>query len=257
MNLYEFIKKYYIDSIVYKQGYNIVNTITWAILLVVSAYLIYNYLKRRINFDLKFMLYTLPYIIFGSSIRVIEDAGFLKPPISYIFMSPLIYILVFFITFPSLILSIKLGNLRIYAYIGIVLAIIPIIILFNSLTIENWWVFPIAITISLIFLFAYTKIQNATSESKLAFFSQMFDGSATFLGIQFLGYWELHVLPRFLVNSFGAWIMIPLKAIVFGILLYYLDLEENIQLANFIKFVIMVLGFAPGIRDALRMSFGV
>ncbi len=29
MDLWGFIKEYYIDSIVYKEGYNIVNTLTW------------------------------------------------------------------------------------------------------------------------------------------------------------------------------------------------------------------------------------
>jgi len=257
MSFWEFVKKYYIDSIVYKQGYNIVNTLTWAAILLVAAWLIYRYLSKRLTFDKKFMLYTIPYIIFGSSVRVVEDAGFLQPPVSYVFMTPLIYILVFSLTFPTLLIALRMKSLKLYFYFGLVLSVIPPIVLLSNLKVENWWVFPAALALALLLTLPYSKISKS-DESRLAFFSQMLDGSASFIGLQFLGYWELHVLPRFLISIFGAWIMIPLKFFVFLLILLYLDrVEEEENLKGFIKFVIMVLGLAPGIRNALRMTFGV
>ena len=257
MSLWEFVKKYYIDSIVYKQGYNIVNTLTWAAILLVAAWLIYRYLSKRLFFDKKFMLYTIPFIFFGSSVRVVEDAGFIQPPISYIFMTPMIYILVFSLTFPTLLIALKMRNLKIYLYTGLILAAIPLLILLSNLQIENWWVFPASISLALVFTLIFSALSK-NDESRIAFFSQMLDGSASFMGLQFLGYWELHVLPRFLISLTGPWIMIPLKFVIFLLILLYLDkAEEEENLKGFIKFVIMVLGLAPGVRNALRMTFGV
>lgn len=267
MGIWEFIKKYYIDSIVYKQGYNVVNTLTWAIILVIAVILIYKYLSKRLEFDDKFVLASIPFIILGSSVRVVEDAGFLTPPISYLFMTPLIYIIIFSIAFPSLVFSLRMGKnyWKYYGMVGLVISILVIVLLLTNLRIINWWVFPVVLSLSSIFtgvfylitkLDVFNKMGNVLSYT--VFFSHMLDGAATFLGISYLGYWELHVLPRFLIETFGAWVMIPAKFIVFFAVLYVLDTsDEDTNLKNFLKFVLIVLGMAPGVRDALRMTFAV
>ncbi|MCD6492541.1 MAG: DUF63 family protein [Archaeoglobaceae archaeon] len=266
MSVWDFIKKYYVDSIVYKQGYNAVNTVTWAAILIVAVILIYKYLSKRIKFDEKFVFANVPFIILGSSVRIVEDAGFLKPPISYFFMTPLIYIIIFSIAFPSLIISLRMKEdyWKYYGLVGLIASLSVIILLIFNLKIVNWWVFPIAISLSSILttlfyfltkLNIFSKMGNALSYT--AFFSHMLDGCATFLGINYLGYWELHVLPRFLIENFGAWIMIPTKFLVFFAVLFVLDTEKDENLKNFLKFVLIVLGMAPGVRDALRMTFAV
>ncbi len=263
---WEFIKKYYIDSIVYKTGYNPVNTLTWAIILIIAISLIYRWLKKQIEFDDKFVYGNIPFIIFGASLRVVEDAGFLKPPISYLFMTPMIYILIFSIALPTLILSIKIRRENYWVHYGLagaILATATLIFLFSNLRMVNWFVFPSALAMALAFTIFYhlgtakfaRHMHNKLSE--IVFFSHMLDASATFIGIQYLGYWELHVVPRLLISKFGAWIMIPAKIIVFLLILYVLDKEEDENLRNFIKFVLIVLGLAPGVRDSIRMTFGV
>ncbi|AKG90792.1 putative membrane protein [Geoglobus ahangari] len=260
MDVYGFIKEYFIDSIVYKEGYNPVNTMTFAAILIVAIYLLYRYLSPRVRFDLRFALYTFPYILLGSSTRIVEDAGFVQPPYSYLLMTPFIYILTFIITFAALIISLRTDYRR-YPYPGIVLSLIVLAFLFTHLEVENWWVIPTALTIAATITAAYhlisTKIE-ADSFSKAVVFAQLMDGSTSFLGIQFLGYWELHVVPRYFISLFGPWIMVPLKLAVIIPILYILDREEEEEsLAGFIKFVLFTLGFAPGIRNGLRMTFGV
>jgi len=265
MDIWEFIKKYYIDSIVYKQGYNPVNTLTWAIILVLAVILLYRTLKKYgIRFDEKFTAGNIPFILLGSSLRVIEDARFLNPPVSYFFMTPLIYILIFLIAFPTLFISIKLRKERYwihYGAAGSVLFLITLSLLLLNLEPVNWWVLPLTFLFAGILTFLYSigtsrffsKMNNTLS--KTVFFSHIIDGFATFAGIQYLGYWELHVLPRFLINTFGAWIMIPAKIIVFIAILYVLDSSEEEEMKDFVKFVLIVLGLAPGLRDGLRMTF--
>ncbi len=260
MDLNQFVKRYFIDSIVYKQGYNIVNTLTFAIILVIAVYFIYRYLSKKIAFDLSFAIDTFPYILFGSSLRIVEDAGFVKPPVSYMLMSPFIYIIVFLITFASLLTALK-TNYRYYRYIGILLAVSMLSYLFLNLEIRNWWVFPLALLISLSILIPYNIFSaylRADNFSKAVLFAQLIDGSTSFIGMQFLGYWELHVLPRFLISFTGPWIMPLIKAGVTIFILYILDSsKEDIKLIRFIKFVLFTLGFAPGLRNGLRLTFGV
>jgi uncharacterized membrane protein len=135
-------------------------------------------------------------------------------------------------------------------------------ILFSNLEVVNGWLFPVVILSAIVFTLAYQlifgKIYPAMNNrlSKTVFFSHMFDGFATFLGIQYLGYWELHVLPRFLTSLFGPWAMVAAKVVVFVFVLYVLDSsKEDEDFRNFIKFILVVLGLAPGLRNALRMTF--
>ncbi len=266
--LWEFIKKYYIDSMVYKTGYNPVNSATWVILLALACIAVYKTLvKYRVRFDEYFVMGNVPYIVFGSAIRVVEDAGFIAPPVCYLFMSPFIYMVVFAVAFPVFLLSLKFRRENYwihYGSFGVLLAVSTLIFLFTHLKVVNWWVLPSALGMATAFLIAYAAVTSRFCRrmfnrlSCAVFFSQMLDGSATFLGITFLGYWEMHVIPRLLISMFGAWIMLPLKVVVFTAVLYILDtVEESENLVNFVKFVLIVLGLAPGLRDALRMTFQV
>ncbi len=261
MDLYSFVKEYFIDSIVYKEGYNPVNTATFAIILLVAVYLIYRFLRFRVQFDFRFALYTLPYIVLGSSIRIVEDAGFVSPPLSYVLMTPFIYILIFAITISALIISLK-TDLKYYPYPGAILSSAVLLFLFLTLKLENWWVFPAALTIAGLIALTYRRYSTALGADNLSIaviFAQLVDGSTSFLGIQFLGYWELHVVPRFFIEISGPWVMIVLKLAVILPILYIIDrdVEEDENLKGFIKFVLFTIGMAPGLRNGLRMTFGV
>ena len=260
--LWNFIKEYYIDSVVYKEGYNPVNTLTWALILILAVVLIYRYLEKRIKIDRKFVYANISYIILGSSVRVVEDSGFLTPPLSYIFMSPLIYVIIFAIAFPTLVTSIrKLGDeyYKPYSAVGLALSISVLILLFANLQTVHWWVIPAGIALSAAVSFAFFLISPKAMKndlSLLVMFSHMLDGFETYFGITYLGYWELHVLPRFLIEKFGAISLPVVKFFVFFAILYLLDTsDEDEKLKNYIKFVLIVLGLAPGLRDGIRMMF--
>ncbi|WP_230972303.1 DUF63 family protein [Archaeoglobus neptunius] len=261
--LWNFIKEYYIDSIVYKEGYNPVNTLTWAVILIIAVFAIYKFLEKRLEIDTRFVYANIPYIFLGSSVRVVEDAGFLKPPLSYVFMTPLIYILIFAIAFPALLISVKrFGReyYRPYSAVGIVLSLGVIVLLFTNLSVENGWIIPAGLALSLLGTFIFYLISPGPMKNQLSLltiFSHMFDGFETYFGIAYLGYWELHVLPRILISTFGPAILPVVKFGVFFAILYLLDTsDEEEKLKNYIKFVLIVLGLAPGLRDGIRMMFG-
>ncbi len=98
----------------------------------------------------------------------------------------------------------------------------------------------------------------------LIIFGQLLDASATFRALDFYAYGEKHVLPNFLIQATGtAAVMFPLKIIVVGLVLYLIDVEMKDDLKGYktlvglVKFAVLVLGFAPGVRDMLRLAMGV
>jgi len=85
--------------------------------------------------------------------------------------------------------------------------------------------------------------------------SHLFDASATFTALTFFGYYEQHVLPSFLIDIFGPWIMFPLKIIVVWAVLALIDRsKEDIFFKRFLKIIILILGLSLGIRDFLTIS---
>lgn len=98
----------------------------------------------------------------------------------------------------------------------------------------------------------------------------MLDASATFVGLDFYGYTEKHVVPENLMmfaDSAGfpypGMVMFPLKLLFLLPALYYMDVKmreetkENPHLMALVKLIILVLGFAPGARDIIRIALGV
>jgi len=94
----DFIYKYYIDPIKTGQAYNVVDTLTYAIILVIGVYLIYRWMSSStymadvgFKFDERFILATVPYVILGGVLRVIEDTGMITSDWRFLLITPLIY----------------------------------------------------------------------------------------------------------------------------------------------------------------------
>ena len=69
----EFLYKYYIDPIMYGQPYTIVDTLTYALILILSVYLVYRGLRRfGIEIDRDFVLATIPFVILGGLLQVVR-----------------------------------------------------------------------------------------------------------------------------------------------------------------------------------------
>lgn len=81
----------------------------------------------------------------------------------------------------------------------------------------------------------------------------MLDASATFVGVNYFGYFEEHVVENFLIQFAGtALILFPFKIIVlFAAMSVVEKLEKEAQ--EFWYLAIFILGFAPGIRDVLTI----
>lgn len=107
----QFIYQYFVHPIIYGDGYNVVNTVTYAIILGISLFAILWIMKRlEISIDQRLVIATFPFIIMGASLRVIEDVKLLDPPLSYMFITPFVYFLAFTVTATALLACIAMEH---------------------------------------------------------------------------------------------------------------------------------------------------
>ncbi|MCQ8903551.1 MAG: DUF63 family protein [Methanothrix sp.] len=268
--LADFIQRYYVEPIINDTGYNPVNTLTWAIILGVFVLLIHRTFRRYgIEFDGRFILATAPYIIAGSSLRVVEDAELIGPPISYLLITPLIYFLVAFLTAIALFISRGLtGGYRLYSAIGILWSLLNLFALLRG-GVEHAWV-PLAVVAlgssitGCVFLLSRIlpdRLSIPNNGCALSvILSHMLDASSTYIGVDWLGYEEKHVVPTLLIHLFGsAAVMYPVKLIVLLPLLAILDdsLRDDRDMWGILVLTLLVLGLAPATRNTLRMTLGI
>ncbi|MCL2550475.1 MAG: DUF63 family protein [Methanimicrococcus sp.] len=283
-----FVREYYIEPVINDSGYNIFNTVTWAIVLGLSVYLlIYFFQKKNIKIDTKFMGATLPYVIAGATLRVVADSGAVSRPFLYLLITPNIYFFVFLLVAVSLAAALLLEKYKFvktfrqpYTVFGCLFILIVCIILFTVCTVASWWV-PFAVAGTGLGILLLARLIPPQRAGKSIFLNQMnltilaahmMDATSTVIGIEFFGYFEKHVLPAYLIELTGtAFVMYPLKLFIFLLVVLLLDkgLEKAIenddetdkeqmgQIKNAIKFVIIILGLAPAIRNSIRLFFGI
>jgi len=281
----DFIYKYYIGPITQGEAYNIVDTLTYAIILVAGVYLLYRWLTTStwltdigFTIDQGFILATLPYVILGGVMRVIEDTGMITGPLKFLLITPLIYFVLFAFTVSMMFLSlflVKRGMLSgfnaFYAGAGtfalfvaclvlvawstthhgidlFILCIIPFMALCATTIV---WAF-------MRYILSWTYVADPLYITLL--FGQLLDASATSFGIELhpsVQYVEQHVVGSALIAATGtAFVMFPLKLVVLFPAIYIMELyrkEANTAFWHLVLLAMIVVGFAPGIRDMVRM----
>jgi len=279
----EFIYKYYIDPIRYGQPYNVVDTATYALVLIVAIYILYRWFSRSktIAIDGRFVLATLPFVVLGGLLRVVQDTGMITSDLQYLLITPLIYFVLFFFTAGVLVITSSLQKaglvrdyIHFYSGAGIVAAVVTSGVLF-SFGIENTVVDPgvlafiigMAIITSALIYVAMRYLfrwEYARDPLYLALiFGQMLDASATSFGIDLhpLEYVEVHVVGSNLIAWTGtAFSMFPLKLLVLFPGIYVLQRfrnEGSPVLWHLIVLAMITVGLAPGVRDMVRMMLYV
>jgi len=223
------------------------------------SYLFYLTLKKlKIEIDEKLFYALTPWVLAAAFIRVFEDANIY--PKSFFTQTPGILISLFILVIPFIILSKNLEKKipfwKSFAFFGLFIALLHAIFF----KINNWLGGLITISIFLpIFIFLLIIKKKLGVPSFLAIAGQMLDASATFVSIQFFNYYEKHLLPNFLIEILGPWIMFPLKFIIVLIAISLINnyLKDNKDLRNFMLLFVYVMGIAPGLRDLLRLIMNV
>ena len=279
----EFIYKYYIDPIRYGQPYNVVDTTTYALVLLVAIYILYRWFSRSktISIDGRFVLATLPYVVLGGLLRVVQDTGMITSDLQYLLITPLIYFLLFFFTAGVLVVASwiqKAGMIRdyipVYSATGVVACLVAagVLVYFGiEHTVVDAGVAAFIIGLGILttaLVYAAMRYllrwEYAADPLYLALvFGQMLDASATSFGIDLhpLEYVEVHVVGSNLIAWTGtAFSMFPLKLLVLFPGIYILERfrnEGSPVLWHLIVLAMITVGLAPGVRDMVRMMLYV
>ena len=275
----DFIYKYYIDPIRYEQPYNIVETVTYALILIAAVYIIYRWFKKsEFPLDGPFVLATLPYVVFGGVLRVVQDTHMIKSDLQFLIVTPFIYFVLFFYTFGILVLSHYLERkglctsyIRVYSGVGIfsvfcvALFLLEWGITHTQIDLFVLAIIPLMATVATLLVFAcmryLLKWQYVTDPLYIALiFGQMLDASATSYGIDLhpsVQYIEQHVVGSALIEwTHTAFVMFPLKLVVLFPAIYIMEMyrkEANPAFWHLILLAMIVVGLAPGVRDMTRM----
>lgn len=240
-------------------------TIIYAMLFVTAVFLVYKYILKKMKFkvDENFMLSLVPFIIMGGIMRSLEDAEFYQ---GYMFVSPGIYITIFLIALPALVISLLAERYTKRPYWHFMLAAGSVFLLYNLVQavligITNWLGFFMITGLLLVCALLLLPISLYTKYlSRINYFillSHLLDASASFVATTFFHYHEQHVLPGLLFPIFGSWIMLPLKIAVVWPLLYAIDKfidKDSKEFAIWLKIAVLILGLALGVRDLISVS---
>lgn len=240
-------------------------------ILFFIMWLVKRYLFTTIELDRYFVFAIFPVIVFGVAVRVLADAGvFVKSELWSV--TPGIYITATAFGILTIGTGKALEKEKGIPYWKTAFATGTLAAFYFSyllfLQMENPYLSLRPFLLALILTYLLYILSNfskktrifRTRENAAIIFAHMLDGSATFIGIDYFGFSEEHILPEYLINAAGtAGIMIPLKIVVVLGALYLLDRwreeEEGSDLYyKMIKFVFFIFGFGPGLRDALLLA---
>ncbi|HOV82880.1 MAG TPA: DUF63 family protein [Methanothrix sp.] len=264
------LQRYYIDPIIHDTSYNPVDTVTWAALLCLSLLALMWLLPRwGVVMDGRLVLASLPYILAGSSLRVIEDAEMVAAPWRYLLITPIIFFLVFLVTAACLLATRRiwgegyhtpyatLGGIWVAGNLAVLAAMEPV----------NGWVIPAVFLLGSALAAAFWLLRSRLSAlhflrdpfNMIVIYAHLLDASSTYFGVDWFGYYEKHVVPTALINLSGtAAVMFPLKMIVLLPALYLIDREmESSPAKSLITLTLLTLGLAPAVRNTLRLALGI
>ncbi len=158
-------------GVVAREGYTIISEILYGLGLVAFIYLLYLFFEKyKINVNMKFILSALPFILYGSIARVLEDMGIFHEPLSYVFISPFIYAQIGILFFLSIIYGLHYKEEKKFVYILVAINIVYVLLYF----VANLKLHPaIFILFSIISLLIYHKQKKRDYNASLLSFGML------------------------------------------------------------------------------------
>jgi uncharacterized membrane protein len=262
----QFILDYFINPVYTGEGYNVINTVVYAIGLLIALYALQWGLKKyNIKPNAKFFWAVFPYILIGGLVRALADfMAAIGLPKHWLFITPGIYFLVFGVfVFSFLVARLTKDHVKSLKQMGwAYVALLSALVLFCA-----WRGFDatsfIAIiamtaTLSVIMWWALGRLGVRTSENIAICAGQMLDASASAIAITFLGYFEQHVVSGAIMDFGSPFLFVPVKMLVALGAVYVIQTQaKEPEWEWLLKIVVLTLGLATGTRDAVRVFLKV
>jgi uncharacterized membrane protein len=284
-------------GIIAAEKFTIVSEIIYGLLVASALFGMYSLFHRwNVKLNNSFFYALLPYVIFGSIARVLEDAHFFKEPYIYWFITPLIYFQILFLFLLFLILGHYLSPVinrkrvkePVFIFIGgfslLLLSLYFMIqeigqlqqmvgsaVRFDIVAVAFSLVGGVCLLVYLVaFSFRGKEIfqpyRNSLNLAMLA--GHLLDGFTSWISIydpfnmDIVGYYEKHPASNLIMEIWPPLFPIVKFLLIIGVIyvfdiLYKDDLKQYRSLIILLKIGIFILGFAPGLRDLLRVMMGV
>lgn len=246
--LTEFVERYYVDPIRLGTGYNFVNSTTYALLFIGAIYLLFLFLnKAKIRVDKRFAIAILPYVALGSLVRVLEDAKILT---GYFLVTPMIWAIFIFGVFLLLFISrfierkFKVPYFKTMFLFSILLISIPVSILYFK---NFYGMFLVLVFLSPWIIASYLVKWNIGN--KLVSLAHIFDATVSVVAVTSFGFFEEYPIPRFLSGINPFLYIIVKAAVVIGSIILIDKFSKDKWFNNYLKIIIGILGFGPGLRN--------
>lgn len=272
----EFIEQYFIKPIYTSEGYNIYNTLIYGALFLTGAYGVARLLKRlNVKTDEKLFFAVLPFVVLGGIMRALEEfariAGAGLLPVSALFLTPGIYLLVASLAIVSLTAAVylrKLSYASTTAAIGWLLVVTASPLLLYDLlltysgstpTVPHHSVFLFIIALAAAITLTGVKILKrlgiGAKENVVIFSGFALEVSAVTLAVYLLGYTAAQPETRALL-SHGIYPLFKL-----GLILLIMRFVEGVPREDeahwLSKLILLVLGLPHGIHNSLQVLMGV
>jgi uncharacterized membrane protein len=286
MDVSSIISEYFLNPMFERTGYNEVNTLVYAIIAVSIAYIIYKWFTiKKINFDKNFILRVIPFILLGSTMRVVTDSidtgrmlayeGFFQPVYdiilnmgiynySFLTVTPGIYVLIGIFTIIAIYLSYHFKKENYGSYLAVSLFILHLLILLPMFTNIIYGILILLGTALIVGVYLHFKKKSNLDGYWYILLAQTFDGMSTFVTLDIFNtfnekmYAEQHVVANVLSGFFGD-SMLPfliIKILLSLGVIYFLEKEKNQNERYYIALLVIIFGLAPGIRNTLRLVCG-
>jgi len=250
-------------------GYNMFNTVLWALIAVTAILLIRREFNRRdIELTTQTAISSIPFIILGGILRFLEDAAVLPFILRPLAITPIIYLVVAGLFLASLPLASRLAskaecsrdellkNLG-YIYLAPFLALTVYTLLGGADILLILLPIGVASVLTGLYYLITRRNNYSRKEYLLIAFSQFFGGAASMVSLS-QGYQQKQLLTQAFTSLFGEIGIVILKAGIIGLAVYMLekDIEEE-QMKALALIVLYSIGLATGLRVLLGLSMGI
>ena len=236
-----------------KTGYDAPKTLVYALSLVLAAYIGFKILEKlKVKIDRRFALAVSPYVIFGSTLRVLQDMGSVN---SILFVTPHIYTFVASVASFIFLISLFLEKRGVTSYFKLPFVFGLILLAFVIAYIKpvNFYGMLLILILFLPWILAFAVIKWDLS-NKIVSSVHMLDATITFVAINFFGYGEQHIVPRFLISLLGPLSFIAVKFIAIVSILIIIDkFSKDREFNSYVKLIIGILGGATSARDFIAL----
>jgi len=234
----------------------------WLAAILTTYLLVWKFLPRiHVKFDDYFIIASVPYIIFGSLLRVLENTGTIEPPIRYLFITPIVYAVTLSIAILLLLLTkaiapkLNIPDWRVlFGSMGIILSMSSFALLFSVRDMVHpeifLWILGLGTVLSLIIygIGRFFDIPLVTNWlNALIIWAHLLNTLSIYIWLDSI----FHNATIFHKEYKWTYFVLPL--------LWILDAKFRNQdsLRNILKLSLLFIGLTFATRNTLRLVFGI